>query len=63
MSKGVIFQELIAIGGDIIHFIPFVHEFYAFEFLLFYNYHNSEGDVIIIPFAMGTHQVDHFGRA
>jgi hypothetical protein len=33
--------------------IPFVRAFYAFEFPLFYNHHNREGDVIVIPFAMG----------
>jgi hypothetical protein len=34
---------------------------HAFEFPLFYNHHNHEGDVTIIPSAMGTHQGDHFG--
>ncbi len=38
--------------------IPFVCAFYAFEFPLFYNHCNYEGDVIIILFAMGTHQGD-----
>ncbi len=37
--------------------------FYAFEFPLFYNQHNCEGDVIIIPFAMGTYQEDPLGGA
>jgi hypothetical protein len=55
MSKGVIFQKLHAVGGDIIQFIPFVRAFYAFEFLLFYNHRNCEGDLTIIPFAMGIH--------
>jgi hypothetical protein len=43
-------------------FIPFVHAFYAFESPLFYNHHNCEGNVIIIPFAMGTHQSDPLGK-
>ncbi len=42
MSKGVIFQELHAIGADIIQFISFVHIFYAFESLLIYNHYNHE---------------------
>jgi len=54
MSRGVIFQELRAAGGDIIQFIPFVRAFYAFESPLFYNHRTSEGDVIIITSAMGT---------
>jgi hypothetical protein len=45
VSKGVIFQELRATGGDIIQLIPFVHAFYAFEFPLFCNHHNHEGEV------------------
>jgi hypothetical protein len=47
-------------------FIPFVHAFYAFyafESPLFYSHHNCEGDVIVIPFAMGTHQGDPLGGA
>jgi hypothetical protein len=58
VSKRVIFQKLHAIGGNIIQFIPFVRAFYAFEFPLFYNCCNHEGDVIVIPFAMGTPQGD-----
>jgi hypothetical protein len=38
--------------------ILFVH---AFKFLLFYNYHNYESDIIIILSAMGTHQSDSLG--
>jgi hypothetical protein len=34
--------------------IPFVHAFYAFEFLLFYSHCNHEGNVTVIPIAMGT---------
>jgi hypothetical protein len=44
-------------------FIPFIHAFYAFEYLLFYSHQNREGDVIVIPFAMGIHQGDPLGRA
>jgi hypothetical protein len=43
MSKEVIFQELHAASGDIIQLISFVHAFYAFESLLFYNHYNHEG--------------------
>ncbi len=37
--------------------------FYAFEFPLLYNHRNHNGNVTIIPFAMGTHQNDHLERA
>ncbi len=30
---------------------------------VFYSHHNHEGDVIIIPFTMGTHQGDPLGGA
>jgi len=30
---------------------------------VFYNHHNHEGDVIIIPSTMGTHQGDPLGGA
>ncbi len=43
--------------------IPFVHAFYAFKSPLFYNHHNHKGDVIVIPFTMGTHQGDPLGGA
>jgi hypothetical protein len=58
MSKRVIFLKLYATNGDVIQFIPLVHAFYAFKFLLFYNHHNHESNVAIIPFAMGTCQGD-----
>jgi len=61
MLKRVVFQELRAIGGDILQPIPFVRAFYAFEFPLIYNHHNREGDVTIIPSTMGTHQGDPWG--
>jgi hypothetical protein len=54
MSKILIFQKLRAIGGDMIQLIPFVYAFYAFESPLFYSHHNFEGEVMVIPFAMGT---------
>jgi hypothetical protein len=62
VSRRVIFQKLHATGGDIIQLIPFVCEFYAFVFPLFYSHHNREGDVTFIPFAMGTHQNDPWGE-
>jgi hypothetical protein len=61
VSRGVIFQKLCGVGGDIIQLIPFIHAFYAFEYLLFYNHRNCEGDVTIIPFTMGNHQGDPLG--
>jgi len=61
MLKGVILQTLHAIGGDIIQFIPFVHAFYAFKSLMFYNHRNREGDFTITPFAMGIYQGDPLG--
>ncbi len=54
--RRVIFQELCVASGGIMQLIPFIrafYAFYAFEYLLFYNHHNHEGDVIVIPFAMG----------
>jgi len=54
VSKGVIFQELCAIGGDIMQLITFVCAFYAFDSPMFFNHHNHEGDVIVIPSTMGT---------
>jgi hypothetical protein len=61
MLGRVIFQELHVTSGDIVQFIPFVHAFYAFEYPMFYSHHNHEGDVIIIPSTMGTHQGDPLG--
>jgi hypothetical protein len=57
----VIFQKRRVVGGDIIQFIPFVHAFYAFESPMFYSHCNREGNVKIIPFAMGTCQGDPWG--
>jgi hypothetical protein len=50
-------------GGDIIQLIPFVHAFYTLKSPLFYSHNNRDGDVIIIPFAMGTCQGDPLRRA
>ncbi len=61
MSKWIIFQELCVIGINIIQLIPFVCEFYTFESPLFYNHHNRERDVIIIPSTMGIRQGDPLG--
>jgi len=63
VSRGVIFQELHVKGGNIIQLIPFVHAFYAFEFPLFYSHCNHEGNVTIIPFAMGTREGDPLKNA
>jgi hypothetical protein len=62
MLRGVIFQKLRATNGDIIQLIRFVRAFYAFEYIMFYSHHNHEGDVIVIPSTMGTHQGDLGGR-
>jgi hypothetical protein len=56
MSKGVTFQKLFVACGNIIQFIPFVHAFYALKSPLLYSHRNYEGDVKIIPSAMGTRQ-------
>jgi hypothetical protein len=61
MSRGVIFQKLLVTSGDIIQFILFVHAFYAFESSMFYNHCNRDGNITVIPFAMGTHQGDILG--
>jgi hypothetical protein len=63
MSKRVIFQKVCATSGDIIQFIPFVLTLYTFEYPMFYNHRNYDGDVTIIPSAMGTHQGDPLGGA
>jgi hypothetical protein len=60
--KGILFQELHAVGGDIIQLIAFVCAFYVFKSHLFYGHCNREGDVIIIPSTMGTRQGDPWGR-
>jgi hypothetical protein len=57
------FQKNCIVGGNIIQLISFVHVFYAFESLMFYSYYNQEGNVTVIPFAMGTCQGDILGRA
>jgi hypothetical protein len=43
--------------------IPFVCAFYAFKSPLFYSHHDHEGDIMVIPFAIGTRQSDPFGGA
>jgi hypothetical protein len=63
MSREVIFQELRVAGGNIIQFIPFICAFYAFEYPMFYSHHNHEGIIIMIPFAMQTHEGDPLGGA
>jgi hypothetical protein len=34
-----------------------------FESPLFYNHYNLDGNVMVIPFAMGTHEDDPLGGA
>jgi hypothetical protein len=43
--------------------IYFIYAYYAFETPMFYNHYNYEGDVIVIPSIVGTHQGDPLGRA
>jgi hypothetical protein len=62
VSIRVIFLKLCATNGNILQFTPFAHASYAFECPLFYNHHNHEDNVIVTPFAMGTHQDDPLGR-
>jgi hypothetical protein len=52
LSKGVIFQKIHIVGGGNIQFIPFNHAFYVFESSLYYNHHNYNGNVIVIPSAI-----------
>jgi hypothetical protein len=63
VSKGVIFQELRVTSGYIIQLIPFVRAFYAFESPLFYNHHNYEDEVMVIPSTMGIYQGDPLREA
>jgi hypothetical protein len=49
------------VEGDIIQFIPFIHTFFALKTHLYYNHHNLQVEVIIIPLTMGIHQSDPFG--
>jgi hypothetical protein len=63
MLRGVIFQKLCVVGGDIIPLIPFVCAFYAFESPLFYSQYNHDGNVMVISSTMGIHQTNPLGRA
>jgi len=61
--RKVIFQKLCVTCVDIIQLILlFVHS-NAFEYPSFYNHCNYDGDVIIIPSAMGILQGDPLGNA
>jgi hypothetical protein len=42
--------------------VPFVCAFYAFESPLFYNHHNHESDVTVVPFNMEIHWGDFFKK-
>lgn len=58
MSKRIIFQELCIASEDVVQLIPCVYTFYVFESPLFYNNHNHERYIIMIPsLIMVTHQV------
>ncbi len=56
MLRRVIFQKLRATSGNIIQLM-------SFKSPLFYNHHNHENDVTIIPSTMGTRQGDPLGAA
>ncbi len=40
--------------GQLSHLFPFVHCFYGFQVLLYFNHHFSLGDLLVIPLSMGT---------
>ncbi len=61
MLKGVIFQELCVVGGDITQFIHFFIYSMHLKLLLFYSNHNHDDNVMVIPSAMGTRQGDPLG--
>jgi hypothetical protein len=63
VSKRVIFRELHALCENIIQFSPFVQAFYAFESPLFYSHYNHDGNVMVIPSAMGICQNHFLGKA
>jgi hypothetical protein len=63
MLRGVNFQELCAIGGNIMQLILFVRAFYAFESPLFYKHHKCENNVTVILSTMGICQGDPLGGA
>jgi hypothetical protein len=58
MLRRAISLKLCAENKDIIQLNPFIHAFYVLESFLFYNHQNCEGDVMVIPPTMGTHQGD-----
>jgi len=54
MSKGIMFQKLCVVNGDIIQFIPSIHIFHTFEFLIFYSHWNYKDNVTMIPSTIET---------
>lgn len=46
------------VGGQSCQLFPFVHPFYAFEFLLFFIHHSTLKDLSIIISFVGTHHGD-----
>jgi hypothetical protein len=64
VSKRAIFQKFrVQHVGTSYNLSLFVYAFYAFEFFLFYSYHNGDDDVMVIPFVIGTRQNDLLERA
>jgi hypothetical protein len=63
-QKGAIFQKFrVQHMGTSYNLSLLFCAFYAFEFLLFYSHHNSDADVMVIPFVIRTRQNDLLERA
>jgi hypothetical protein len=62
VSRRVIFKKLHTTSDDIVQLFFLVCAFYAFEYLMFYNHHNHDDNVTIIPSTMGTRQNDSLGE-
>jgi len=62
VKKGHISRTLCSRWGHYTTY-PFICAFYAFESPLFYSHYNRDGNIIVIPFAMGTCQGDLLGGA
>jgi hypothetical protein len=60
-QKGSYFKNFVQHVGTSYNSSPFICAFYAFESPLLCSHCNCEGDVTIIPFAMGTRQGDPLG--
>ncbi len=61
-QEGSYFKNFMQQVGTSYNLSPLL-AFYAFEFPLFNNHRNHDGNVTVIPFTMGTCQNDLLGRA